>query len=79
MLTRMLGTSYGAQDLLTYLLAAVAILGCGLSKATKGAQLPLLLLAVTSLVAERMLMHSFADHLDVDPTGQVGHPVPLCL
>ena len=72
-LTRMLGTSYGVQDFLAYLLAAVAILGCGLSKATKGAQLPLLLLAVASLVAERMLMHNFSDHLDVTPAGQVSH------
>ena len=72
MLTHMLGNSYGIQDLLAYLLAVVAILGCGLSKATKAAQMPLVLLSVVSLVAERMLMHSFHQFLDIDPTGQVG-------
>ena len=72
MLTHMLGNSYGLQDLLAYLLAVGAVLGCGLSKATKAAQTPLVLLAVVSLVAERMLMRSCNQHLDVDPTGQVG-------
>lgn len=71
MLTQVLGNSYSMQDLLTYLLAATAIMASGFSQATRAAQLPLAALTVMSLVAERALMQSFAHYLDVDPTGQV--------
>ena len=71
MLTHMLGNSYSMQDLLAYILAAVAIIATGFSKATKAAQLPLVLLAVLSLVLERMVVQSFHHRLDVDHTGQV--------
>ena len=74
MLTHMLGNSYSMQDFLAYTLAAAAIIATGFSKATKAAQLPLLLLAVVSLIAERMLVQSFPHYLDVDPAGQVGCP-----
>ena len=74
MLTHMLGNSYSMQDLLAYTLAAAAIIATGCSKATKAAQLPLVLLVVVSLIAERMLLQSFPHYLDVDPAGHVGYP-----
>lgn len=73
MLTHMLGNSYSMQDFLTYLLGGMAIMAMGLSKAMKAAQLPLVLLMVMSIVAERLLIQSFPQYLDVDPTGQVSH------
>lgn len=76
MLTHMLGNSYSMQDFLTYLLAGMAIMAMGLSKATQAAQLPLMLLMVMSIVAEKVLMQTFAQYLDVDPTGQVSRQHP---
>lgn len=73
MLTHMLGNSYSIQDLLAYALAAIGIAAMGLSKATKAARLPLMLLFCLSLVAERAMMHSFHHLLEVDHTGQVMH------
>ncbi len=71
MLTHMLGSSYSIQDLLSYALAAVGVAAMGLSKATKAARLPLMVLFALSVLAERAMMHSFHHLLDIDPTGQV--------
>ena len=73
MLTHMLGSTYGVQDLLAYALAAVGIAAMGLSKATKGARLPLIVLFALSVVVERAMMHSLHHLLEIDHTGQVTH------
>ncbi len=79
MLTHMLGSTYSVQDLLGYALAAVGIAAMGLSKATKGARLPLMMLFALSVVAERAMMHSMHHLLEIDHTGQVGSRLyPLC-
>ena len=71
MMSHMLGSTYSIQDLLAYALAAIGIAATGLSKATKGARLPLMVLFCLSVVAERALMHSFPHLLEIDSTGQV--------
>ena len=79
MLTHMLGSTYSVQDLLGYALAAVGIAAMGLSKATKGARLPLMVLFALSVIAERAMMHSMHHLLEIDHTGQVGsHLCFLC-
>ncbi len=79
MLTHMLGSTCSVQDLLGYVLAAVGIAAMGLSKATKGARLPLMVLFALSVIAERAMMHSMHRLLEIDHTGQVGsHLHPLC-
>ncbi|KAL0029116.1 hypothetical protein WJX77_008042 [Trebouxia sp. C0004] len=77
MLTHMLGSTCSVQDLLGYALAAVGIAAMGLSKATKGARLPLILLFALSVVAERAMMHSMHHLLEIDHTGQVGLSLPV--
>ena len=72
MLTHMLGSTYSVQDLLGYALAAVGIAAMGLSKATKGARLPLMALFALLVVVERAMMHSMHHMLEIDHTGQVG-------
>ena len=79
MLMHMLGSTYSVQDLLGYALAAVGIAAMGLSKATKGARLPLMVLFALSVIAERAMMHSMHHLLEIDHTGQVGsHLCFLC-
>ncbi|KAA6417348.1 MAG: hypothetical protein FRX49_12677 [Trebouxia sp. A1-2] len=77
MLTHMLGSTYSVQDLLGYAMAAVGIAAMGLSKATKGARLPLMMLFALSVVAERAMMHSMHHLLEIDHTGQVGLSLPV--
>ena len=72
MLPHMLGSTYSVQDLLGYALAAVGIAAMGLSKATKGARLPLMALFALLVVVERAMMHSMHHMLEIDHTGQVG-------
>ena len=71
MLTHMLGSSYGVQDVMAYALAALGVAATGLSGSLKPARLPLILLFALSVVAERALMHSLHHLLDVDASGQV--------
>ncbi|KAL3152810.1 hypothetical protein ABBQ38_012392 [Trebouxia sp. C0009 RCD-2024] len=72
MLTHMLGSTYGVQDLMAYALAALGIAATCLSKGLRAARLPLVGLFALAVVGERAVMHSFHHLLEVDPTGQVG-------